>query len=184
MASHQGVVVITENHFTHGDWTALNPSGIIGAIFESTYYFLCTPDGQPQKCYALHTGTGKLTTVGVQGSALYTDLLTDRLYIANGTSINALFAGTTYRTGRWRSKVAVLGQQTGFAWLTIESNFTAPITVRWYGDGALVYTATVTSRAPIRLPAGRYLEHEIEIETTARWNKLTFASSTAELQGV
>jgi hypothetical protein len=178
------VQLITENHFTHEDWTKLNPSSIIGAIHELTYYFLYTPIGGAQKCYALHLGTGKLISVDVQGSAFYTDMLTDRLYVVNGNNIIALFSGATYRTGVWRSKVAVLQKQTGFAWLGIESTFSAPITVRWYGDGALVYTATVTSRTPVRLPAGRYLEHEIEIETTARWNKLTFASSTAELQGV
>lgn len=183
MASSQGVQLITENHFTHEDWTAMNPSSIIGAIHELTYYFLATI-GSTQRCYALHMGTGKLTTLDVTGSAFYTDLLTDRLYVARGRSIVALFAGPGYRTGTWRSKIHVSPKQDGFAWLAIESDFSADITVKWYGDRALVYTATVTSRTPVRLPAGRYLEHEIEVVTTARWNKLTIASSTGELQSI
>ena len=188
MASSQGVQLITENHFTHEDWQELNPSTIIGAIHELTYYFMYGT-GTGQKCYALHMGTGKLISVDVQGSAFFTDILTDRLYVAKANDIIALFNGSAYRTGVWRSKIAVLQAQAGFAWLGIESDFKVndvltPISVRWYGDGALIYTATVTSRTPVRLPAGRYLEHEIEISTTARWNKLTFASSTAELQKV
>ena len=182
MASGQGVQLITENHFTHEDWTKLNPASIVGEIHEFTYYFMY--NNGAQGCYALHIGTGKLTTVDVVGAAFYADMLTDRLYAVNGNTIRALFADTTYRTAKWRSKVAVLGQQTAFAWLSIESNFEAPITVRWYGDGSLIYTVAVTSRAPVRLPDGKFLEHEIEVESTARWNKLTFASSTAELQSV
>lgn len=182
MASGQGVQLITDNHFTHEDWTKLNPSSIVGEIHEFTYYFMY--DNGTRGCYALHMGTGKLTTVDVVGTAFYADMLTDRLYVVNGNTIKALFSDSTYRTAKWRSKVAVLGQQTAFAWLVIESNFEAPITVRWYGDGALVHTKVVTSRAPVRLPDGKYLEHEIEVESTARWNKLTFASSTQELQGI
>lgn len=184
LASSNGIQLVTGKHFAHEDWVKLNPSSIIGAIHEGTYFFLYTPASGVQGCYALHMETGKLTTVDVQGSAFHTDMLTDRLYVVTGNSIKALFAGTTYRTGLWRSKIAVLPMQAGFAWLGIESDFTAPVTVRWYGDGALVYTVAVTSRTPVRLPVGKYLEHQIEIESTARWNSLTMASSTAELQSI
>jgi hypothetical protein len=56
--------------------------------------------------------------------------------------------------------------------------------VRWYGDGVLRHTATISSIDPVRLPAGRWLEHEIEIESASRVTKVLLASSTQELQGV
>ena len=37
---------------------------------------------------------------------------------------------------------------------------------------------------PVRLPAGRWKEWEIEIETTARVTEVVIASSTQELQAV
>ncbi|MFZ2328786.1 MAG: hypothetical protein WAW73_17855, partial [Rhodoferax sp.] len=184
LASSNGVQLVTGKHFTHEDWQKLNPSTIIGAIHEGTYFFLYTPASGVQGCYALHMESGKLISLDVQGSAFYTDMLTDRLYVVTGNSIKALFAGTTYRTGTWRSKIIVLSQQAAFAWLVVESDFTAPVTVRWYGDGSLRHTKVLTSRAPVRLPDGKYLEHQIEIESTERWNALTMASSTDELKSV
>ena len=41
-----------------------------------------------------------------------------------------------------------------------------------------------TDGEPQRLPIGRWLEHEIEVEGAARVTKLTLASATAELKGV
>lgn len=181
-ASNGGIQVITQNHFTREDWQTLNPTSIVGAFHEGTYYF--TYDNGTQGCYAIHLETGKLTTVDAQGSAFYVDLLTDTLYIAKDRTIKALFQGAGHRTGTWKSKLSVMPKHTGFAWLTIESDFSSPITVNWYGDGALAYSATVTSRAPVRLPAGVYLEHEIEVITSARWNALTMAGSAEELQSV
>jgi len=184
VASRSGVQLLTENHFTHEDWQKLNPSTIVGGFHENTYFFMCTPTSGPQVCYALHVPSGKLTTLDVQGSAFYVDILTDRLYVANGNSIVALFAGAGHRTGLWRSKIIVMPSQAALAWLVIESDFEAPITVRWYGDGVLRSTSVVTSRAPVRLPPGRWLEHVIEVESAARWNRLVMTSSTAELQAI
>lgn len=183
LAGPNGVQLITANHFTREDWQALKPDSMVGAYHEMTYYFLWN-NGVESGCYALHLETGKLTALNLTGSAFYTDTLTDRLYVAQGTNIVALFSGATYRTGKWKSKLAVMPKQTGFAWLTVESDFAqGPVTVKWYGDGALVHTATVVSRAPVRLPPGQYLEHEIEVTSASRWNSLTLASSGDELRG-
>jgi hypothetical protein len=181
LANTGGVQLITANHFTREDWQKLKPESMIGAHHEQTYYFMYDT-GTVSGCYALHAETGKLTTLTATGSAFFTDVLSDRLFTVQGTSIVAMFSGATYRTGIWRSKVVVLPSHAGFAWLTVESDFSAGVTVRLYGDGVLVHTVTLTSRAPVRLPSGRYLEYEIEVESTTRWNALTMASSTAELQ--
>lgn len=183
LATGAGVQLITANHFTHEDWQALKPGSIVGAYHELTYYFMWA-NGAASGCYALHLETGKLTTLDLTGSTFYADTLTDRLYTAQGANVVALFAGATYRTGKWRSKIAVLPSYATFAWLSVESDFAYPVTVKWYGDGVLRHTAVVTSRKPVRLPAGRYLEHEIEVTSQGRWNALALASSTAELQAI
>lgn len=181
LATGNGVQLVTADHFTREDWQRLAPASMVAAYHERSYYFLWD-NGTTKGCYALHLDSGRLTTLDLRGSALYVDPISDTLYAARGTSIYACFAAPTYRTATWRSKRFVLPQQAGFAWLTVESDFSAPVEVRWYGDGVLRHTATVASRAPVRLPAGRYLEHEIEVLSSARWSSLTIASSTAELQ--
>jgi hypothetical protein len=115
------------------------------------------------------------------GSALYSDGLTDTLFVARGNSIISVF-GSGRRTGKFRTGIINIAQQLPFAWLQVDSDFLTPVTVRWYGDGVLQHTATVTSIKPVRLPPGRYLEHEVEIETTARVTSVTLAGTTDELK--
>lgn len=187
LANGSGVQVVTANHFTRADWQAINPSQMICAYHEATVYFF---GGSIVGMYALHLGTGKLTTVtGDTPVAAYEDRLTDRLYVVRGTNIVQMFGAGTSRTGTYRTKIAVLPKQEAFSWLSVESDFLplvsgspTPVTVKWYGDGVLRHTVAVSSRAPVRLPAGRYLEHEIEVSSASRWNKLVIASTSEELK--
>lgn len=176
-----GVMLLTDEHFTREDWQAIGPSGIQCAYHEGTVYFWGVSNNIT---YAFHLPTKKLTTLnGVTGTtAVYRDSITDELYRATGTTVYEMFTGTGYRTGKWRGKIAVMPMQTSLAWLTIESDFSTPVTVRWFGDGVLVDTSVVTNLSPVRLPPGRWLEHEVEVESSARWNCLTMASSSAELR--
>lgn len=179
LANGQGIQVITQGIYTREDWQALNPSSLVCAFHDGVVYFY----GSTGVTYALNVATGKLSTVTLGTvTTLYVDNITDKLYAASGTNVASLFTSATKRTAVWKSKVFVLPKTTGFAWLTIESDFSTSLTVKWYGDGVLRHTAAVSSRLPVRLPAGEFLEHEIEISGTARWNSLTIASSTAELQ--
>lgn len=182
MADYNGVKVITLGLFTREDWQALKPESIVAALHDGAYYFLWN-NGTTSGCYALDFNAGKLVQVQISGSALFSDQITDTLYAVNGTSISALFS-TGRRTGLYRTGIVNVGRHQPFAWLQVDSDFTANVTVRWYGDGVLRHTATVTGTTPVRLPPGRYLEHEVEIETTAKVTSVTLAGSTQELQAV
>ena len=180
LATFNGVEVLTQALFSREDWQALVPSRIQAALHDSVYYFMWT-DNEGAGCYALDFVAKKLTRVGMTGSALYSDPLTDTLFVARGNQIISVFGGTR-RTGKFKTGIINVAAQQPFAWLQVDSDYTAPVTVRWYGDGVLRHTATLTSIAPVRLPPGRYLEHEVEIETTARVTKLTMAGSTDEMK--
>lgn len=180
LANGQGIQVITQGIANREEWQALDPSSLVCAFHDGVVYLHASTG-----TYTFNVLTGKLSTVTLGAvTTLYVDNITDKLYAASGTSVVSLFTSATKRTAVWKSKVFVLPKPASFAWLTIESDFSTPLTVKWYGDGVLRYTATVSSRLPVRLPAGEFLEHEIEISGTARWNSLTIASSTAELQVV
>ena len=134
-------------------------------------------------CYALDFVTGKLTEVDIQDTAFFVDIQTDTLYMLDGTDIKALFVDTTQkRTGEYWTGLIKLDKPAAFAWLQVDSVFTTAATIKWYGDGVLRYTASVTTNAPVRLPAGIYLEHQIMIESVDRITMVTMASSTQELQ--
>lgn len=181
LASSGGIRVVTEGMFTREDWQKLNPSTMVCAYHDGVVYMMTT-GGTASGCYALDIVAGKLVTLSLTASAFYTDLLTDVLYAVNGTAVTSLFTAATYRTATWKSRLQVAPKQAGFAWLTVESDFGAAVTVKWYGDGVLRHTATVSSREPVRLPAGRYLEHELQIEAAVRLNSVTIASSGDELR--
>ena len=122
----------------------------------------------------------------LQADAAYSEISSDTLYVTSGTSVLATFSASTRRTGKWRSKKMTMPQQSGMSWVKVygDQSADAPVTLKWYGDGVLRHTATLTSTAPQRLPTGRWLEHEIEIESTARVTRVVMAGDTQELQQV
>lgn len=210
LATSAGVQLVTSSHFTREDWQSASPASTIGAYHEQTYYFTLNPIAGQYVC-ALHLDSGKLTTVTSTAQAFFTDTITDKIYTANGARIDALFTNTSdVREGTWCTKLIVLPNQTAFAWIKVEGNYTAwvsdafvstPIYIRIYVDGKLlgpdgrmysegdtgyatIHTTTLTSIQPARLPPGKFLEFQIEVATKSRWTKLVLASSTSELQQV
>ena len=184
-ASGNGVQVITTALFAREDWQALQPASIRAATHEGIYYFWYsgTYGGVTGGCLALDMVAKKLTRVGMQASAVFTDSLTDAVFYVSGAQVLRAFS-TGRRTGIWKSGKTVLPSYAPFAWLQVDGDQSpsVPATVRWYGDGVLRHTAVLTNMVPVRLPAGRYLEHEIEIESAARITKVVLAGTTQELQ--
>lgn len=114
-------------------------------------------------------------------SAAYTDILTDAMYVVDGTAI-VPFLGGAPRVGVWRSKRIVLANYPSFGWLRVNGPMSDPVIVRIYGDGALWHTATLTMREPARLPAGRHRHWEIEIESDGIVTSVVLASTVEELK--
>lgn len=184
LAGPNGVQVITQSLYAREDWQKLNPATMMAATHENIYYLFY--DNGAAGCLAFDLQSKKLGRINLTADALFTDLLTDTLYVALGTTLLACFAAATRRTGKYRTPKITLPAQTPLAWLKVygDQGPTKPVTVRWYGDGALRHTATFTDLTPQRLPSGRWLEHEIEIESTVRITKLVAAGTTQELQSI
>lgn len=119
------------------------------------------------------------STAGAE-TALYTDLRTDTLYKVVGETVLPQFEGAllsaTYKTGR-----VVLDTHPTFAWLRLEGPVTSAV-AKLYGDGALYHTtAAITGNTPVRIPARRFREWEVEVVSAGRVTDVTLASSSAEL---
>ena len=181
LADQSGVRVLSAALWTREDWQKLRPQAIVATEHEGAYVFMCG-EGGSKKCYML--GDGRLVQLQAWGSALYVDQVTDTLYMADGAAIKAAFRSPERRAATWRSGLMTLELQSPLAWAKVYSDFTAPVTLRWHADGALRHTATFNSLDPQRLPPGRWLEHEIEVESQARITSVILASTTDELKGI
>jgi hypothetical protein len=109
----------------------------------------------------------------------FNDLVTDTLYVVDGTDIVPWFQGTPY-TATWRSKIAVRGSKPSFGWLRLNGDFTTA-TVRLYLNGVLLHTDTFTNRKPKRVPVGRGREWEIEVESAGVVTSAIIATDVKEL---
>lgn len=204
LASQQGVQNLTPQLFTRDEWLAIDPYSLICEEMDGVVYF--TQDNGVKFMGALHVPSGKLVRVDQHVTAMYSDYLNGRLYVAYppvGGAVPKAYAlmahPDNYRTARWKSKRIVLEKQTGFAWLAVEGEQTSgnPLNVNIWGfleDGTQVklttatgtgtYSAVVTNTKPVRVEAGRFKDFEVEIRGQCRVSSVLLASSTAELQGV
>jgi hypothetical protein len=137
-------------------------------------------------CLTFNVASSKLARLDLAATAAYANKVDDQLYIANGTSIQKVYGGATYRTGTWKSMKATFPVQATLAWVQVFGDQTSgnPVTFKLYGDGALVHTITISDVLPLRLPSGRWLEYEVQVEATVRITKITLAGNTTELQGL
>lgn len=184
VADGSGVQLVSSALFTREDWQKLQPGTIFAAQHENIYYLWSA--GIAGGCLTFDLASKKLGRLDLTATAAYNDKLTDTLYVVNGTQILAVYGGTARRTGKWRSKRATLPQQSALAWAMVygDQSPAAPVTLHLYGDGGLLHTATFTGLTPRRLPPGRWLEYEVEIESKARVTRVVLAGSTQELQSV
>lgn len=110
------------------------------------------------------------------------DLLSDTLYVADGTAVKGVLSGAT-TPGTWRSRRYQFPAPISFGWGKLEGTVVAGAVVRLYTDGVLTYTTpTITSRDPFRLPARRAKRWELEVESTDRITGLRLGQSVEELR--
>lgn len=181
VADGSGVKVVTQGLYTREDWSALTPSLSFAVAHENIYYFF-----HGAGCLTFDLGSMRLGRLEDTSTvtAAYTELLTDAVYLLDGANIKQMHAASTTKTGVWKSAVFSLPQYTGFAWASVIGSHSVsfPATLKWYGDGVLRHTAVLTDNQPVRMPPGRYTDHEIELSSQARVTSVRLASDVAELK--
>lgn len=187
VADTAGVRVISTGLYSREEWQALVPSSMFAVEHESIYYLFYNT-GTVRGCITFDLAAKKLGAVNslTSATAAYVDRVADALYVVDGTAIKQVHGASTRLTGVWKSPLVVFPSQSGLAWLKVLGlqSSDAPAVLKWYADGALKHTVSVTSIDPVRLPGGRYLEHEIQIESKARITAVMLAGNTQELQSV
>ncbi|GAA6119558.1 hypothetical protein Acidovoranil_16610 [Acidovorax sp. FG27] len=183
LASSRGIEVVTRQLIARKDWQTLQPAFMFAAEHEGVYYLFHAGAGGGCLAFALQDGM-KLGRVDMTGTAVWVDKFNDLMYVARGTDILECFTGTNARVARWRTGVVTQGAQAPLAWAKVYGQQTAqsPVTLRLWGDGALRHTAVFTDVQPQRLPPGRWLEHQVEIEGMSRVTSLGLYSTSEELR--
>jgi hypothetical protein len=178
--------LLTQGAFSRDDWHGLNLADTFGVFAEGVYYLF----DQAGTSYSFDLAAKAIGTLdadagdGASVTAAYADLLTDTIYVADGTAVKPMFQGASYAPAVWRSKVLVLNSFPSFGWLRVTGDEAGSVTVKLYGDGVLYSTSSVAADTPIRLPSRRHRTLEVQIEGSIRITKVTLAGSTEELMSV
>lgn len=101
-----------------------------------------------------------------QAAGVFLDIAADAMYFTDAVNIYKWEGDTgTDKTYVWRSGKIRLPKKVNLGACVVEADSYADLTFRLYADGALKFSASVSSIEPFRLPGG-YLSNIYEIELT------------------
>ncbi len=167
--------LITEAHITPEQWrSTFNPSTIHAYRWNDRYL-------------GLYSG-GSFSFHPTEGFRLFTDncdcaFLDDEtgcLYVKQGTELKKWGQGAI-ASYTWKSKDFTTPPSGVFGAIKVDAQ-AYPITCKFYTDGTLRKTKTVSSKKPFRIPTlKRYRSCEIELTGSAAVNSVQIASSMSEI---
>lgn len=181
-----GMNVLTEQFFTRKEWQTLNPSSISGAQHDGRYYAFFD-DGTTKGGFILDPKSNGSPFVFTSQyyDGLYNDLRNDALYGVRQGTISKLEGSTSLLSYTWRSKQFLLPRPQNFRIAQVIAADYTSLTVKFYVDGVLKYTATPTSQNPFKLPGGfRGRVLELELSGTSTVIAAHIAESVEELKNV
>lgn len=182
MIGPQGYKNLTSQYFTRDQWNALVPSSITG-VFHDNRYIGFYDDGVTQRCFILDPTDSEsgLRYVNVHAKDGFSDGYTDELFILIGSDVHTWNSASDL-TYTWKSKLFEITGTKAPTAARITAESYASITFRFYVDGALKHTQSVSSGAAFRLPRGYHGRlFQVEIEATDTVTRVEVAESVSDL---
>ena len=186
---------------TKDDWTAINPTSIVGSAYEGAYMGLYTVGTQRRAFFIDPLNPTGLYFADIPGEAVYFDAVQDQLYILNGVNIQRWDAGEKL-LATFTSKVYRAPKPTSFACAKVIAD-SYPVAVTFYAvnvppaevialraDNPLLgslsatslhYAVNVTSAQAFYLPPLTQSQWQIELSTGDAVQGLAMAESMDEL---
>jgi hypothetical protein len=166
-ASNSDFQIVTESYFSREEWQALSPESMLGFAHDQQYIGFFD-NGGAQNAFILDPAKPEVglsfTTADAVGG--YEDLLTDTLYLSDGTN-RTVWDGGDEMTYTWRSKMFAFPYLVNLAFARVVAD-AYPVTFRLYANGVLRHTRTVANDNEFRLPAGYLADrYYVELEGTA-----------------
>ena len=187
--------VISNALYTRDEWQALNPSTMIGAVYNNMYFgFYQATGGSRSSIIILRGDNPPLATFDSNAKAKYVESTTGIVYYLSATDnkIYSLDSSTTGNTVfQWKSKKFLQPKPLTFASLQLHADYVymaanagSYVTVNLYAEGTLVFSSNITSDQPVRLPAmTRSYYWEIELLGNVPVRRVAIATSVAEIAG-
>jgi hypothetical protein len=175
--SSGGSGLITEMMFSRDQWQTINPETIHAYHWESKYVAFYDGGG-----FVFDPRDNAFIWHDISASAGFNDMQRDQLYLVINNEMHRWYAGTP-KAYTWRSKKWTLPQPMAFSCAQVEAE-AYPVTFKFYADGALRHTQTVTNRNAFRLPSGfQARDIEFEVSGTPEVFMVGIAQSPKELAG-
>jgi hypothetical protein len=197
-AGHDGLVwcdgyvakTITKHLYTDSQWTALNPQNLIGFYWQGKYYgffsgtktgiIIAIEEDLPYVVDITLTNNAVSGFLSADDNALYLLTVTD----GGAYAIEKWEGAATKATMTWKSG-EIYTSPTNFGCAQIvgaDFGAAGSISFKWYADGVLKNTTTVTDESSFRLPAG-FLSgcHEVEVQTSVDFDWILIGHSPREL---
>lgn len=187
--------IISNALYTRDEWQTLNPSTMIGAVYNNMYFgFYQTVAGVRNSIIVLRGDNPPLATFDSSAKARFVETSTGVVFYLSATDskIYSLDTSTTANTVyQWKSKKFLQPKPMTYAALQLHADYAymtanpgSYVTVKLYAEGVQVYSANITSDAPVRLPAmTRSYYWEIELIGNVPIRRVAVATSVGELAG-
>ena len=182
LLSSQGSRIITEQLFDFKQWQDLFKPESIHAYQQNNQYIAFYDTGSVQGGFVFDARSKQFITHDIYATAAFHDIQLDKLFVVETDKELRPWGYGTGKSFTWKSKKFTLPQITGFACAQLEAE-AYNMTVKFYADGTLVHTQTVTSRDPFRLPPKVGRDWEIQIEGSNEVFSFAIANSMSELAG-
>ncbi len=179
-----GLSLVTDAYFSREEWQALSPSSIVAYVHDDRYYGFYdngTPGGF---VFDPRQGGNGLTFLSEVFTAGYSDPKTDTLYLV--ADDGELYAWDDLAAAKipydWRGKLHRLPRAGNFRAFQVRADSYTNLTFRFYSNGTLLHTQTVTSEAEKVMPPNTSTRLEMRITGTDRLWQLQVAEEVEELQ--
>jgi hypothetical protein len=187
--------VVTTQFYSRDEWQALNPSSMIGILYNNMYFGFYNVGGVydalvltrndkpplanfdfPARAVFIEATTGALSAVSAVDNKVYT--------IDADKSQSVLY--------KWRSKKFIMPAALNFAAMQVFADYTYMaavggryINIKVYADDALVFNSNILNQNIVRMAAGfRANNWEVEITGNVPVRGVTLATSVAELKAI
>lgn len=178
-----GSKLLTDSYFTRAQWQAYFAPTSIHAYAQDLKYIAFYDNGVTAGGFIYDLVTGQFTMHDIYATAGYSDLRADKLFVAFADRTVKQWLQGSAKTYTWKSKKFTLPAVSSFSCAQVEAE-TYPITAKFYSNGSLIHTQTVSSRAPFRLPVAPGRDWDIQLEGAVEVFAFAMAQSVEELTGV
>jgi hypothetical protein len=171
-----GVNVVSQKQYKRRDWKAIKPNLITACDYEGRYLFWNDTQG-----FIFDLAQG-VTNTDIYATAVHNDIRDDGLFMQVGNDIKKWDAGTALLPFTWKSKDFEMPRPINFGWAQVLVE-TGSLTIKFYADGVLKHTKTVSDDKAFRLPSGFEAKYwQFELSGTGSARGINVAQTMAELQ--